>query len=179
MKDKKYNPRLYAALCVKTDFDGMIRSVEDRDNVESYMGIGHKKFMTGYNYLKDLGLIESKDSINRVKRQIVGMKFVVFKENLLKEVIENLDDYEFKVYCYLLNKYNMHCTYNCKAKYNFSKSEILVNLGYSKAQSNLNKMENVLDKLENMGYIRYSKKRVGALGGHGTYFPLEWVKNVN
>lgn len=91
--------------------------------------------------------------------------------------LDNLSDYVFKVYCWFLNKYEIHL----KKYYNgdnffFSIKQIIEGIGYSKTSTSWSRMMEALNTLEQLGYISYNHEKVGRPGHHGLYHELYWVK---
>lgn len=96
----------------------------------------------------------------------------------VKYLINNLSPFNFKLYCYLLNKYNINKAYNLMDNYFFSKKELLEVCGYSRAQKNLLMLEQGLNTLEELALISYNHNSVGRPGKHGTYHELYWVSDA-
>lgn len=103
-------------------------------------------------------------------------KFVKLTISTAQFCIENLSELSMKVYCYLLNKKQIHDRYNYKENYFFSKSELLRAVGYSRGGKTELKLEQALALLENLGLIEYNHQSVGRPGVHGLYLELY---NVN
>ena len=80
------------------------------------------------------------------------------------------------MYCWLLQKYNLHIEYHYVENYFFNKKELLNSIGYSESAVNRTKLSEALDILENEGFIRYNHEYVGRPGKHGLYWELLEVK---
>ena len=88
----------------------------------------------------------------------------------------NYQAIHFKVYCYLLNKFNIHNQYHHKENYFFSTAELLRMAGYDDRQGkNFLMMNDVLNTLENGHFIKYNHHGVSRNGKHGTYKELYYV----
>lgn len=124
------------------------------------------------------------EDINLIHKDNNG-QYVVDKETepflkLYKDTVRYFFDHyrpiHFKVYCYLLNKYNIHQRYNHKENYFFSCAELLRAIGYNDRKFNNTKLMNeVLIDLENNHFISYNHETVGRAGKHGRYKELYWV----
>lgn len=87
----------------------------------------------------------------------------------------HLSEFDFKLYCWLLNKYQWHP----KNLYCFSFREIAREFGYNDSYApNLNKIEEALRVLEKLGLIKYQHEAKGRMGSHGTYHMLYEVNTV-
>lgn len=93
--------------------------------------------------------------------------------------IENLSEFSMKVYCYLLNKQQIHDKYHYKENYFFSKSELLRAVGYSRGSKTELKLEQALVLLEQLDLISYNHTLVGRPGVHGLYSELYKVNQYS
>lgn len=93
--------------------------------------------------------------------------------------IENLSEFSMKIYCYLLNKQQIHDRYKYKENYFFSKSELLKAVGYSRGGKTELKLEQALALLEQLDLINYNHKSVGRPGVHGLYLELYKVNQYS
>lgn len=109
--------------------------------------------------------------ISTVKTRFVGLT----KATALY-FLETLSEMSLKVYCYLLNKYNIHNAYHHVEPFRFSKKQILEAIGTSRSQVNLVKLNNILFTLEDLGLIKYNHKAHGVPGKHGLYMDLIEVR---
>lgn len=176
MKNKRYNPRLYSAASILLNFDGMIEDIGKRTMIQQYVKSGRSKFMKEYDYLIEAGMIKCLPIGNQLIRHFTKYhRFVTFDKDELEKIVNILNDFEFKVYCLLLNKYDMYEYYKYSQYYNFSKSGLLKELGFSLANSNFEKVDKTLDKLSGLGLIVYDQNRVAALGSRGSYMPLVYA----
>lgn len=99
-------------------------------------------------------------------------KFVRLTIPTAQFCIENLSEFNMKIYCYLLNKQQIHDNYKYKENYFFSVVELLRATGYSEGSKNKLKVTQALNLLESMGLIEYNHNSVGRPGKHGTYMEL-------
>ena len=141
----------------------------------------------GMKKTKAYDCFKALEDINLIKKQENG-KYSVDKETapflkLYKDTVRYFFDHykpiHFKVYCYLLNKYNIHQTYRHKENYFFSCAELLRAVGYNDRKFNNTKLMNeVLIDLENNHFISYNHETVGKPGKHGRYKELYWVNYI-
>ena len=90
--------------------------------------------------------------------------------------LDNISDFVFKVYCWLLDKYELHLKYYKNGEnFFFSKVQLLEGIGYSKNTKTWAQAINALNTLEELGFISYNHVAVGRPGKHGTYLELYWV----
>ena len=90
--------------------------------------------------------------------------------------LDNLSDFVFKVYCWLLDKYELHLKYYKNGEnFFFSKIQLLEGIGYTKGTKVWAQTINALNTLEELGFIKYNHEAVGKPGKHGTYLELYWV----
>lgn len=106
-------------------------------------------------------------------------KFVKLTIPTAQFCIENLSELSMKVYCYLLNKQQIHDKYRYKENYFFSKSELLRAVGYSEGSKNKLKITQTLEILKNFDLINFSNESVGRPGKHGTYLELYQVNQYS
>ena len=105
------------------------------------------------------------------------------KDNFLKLFIPtakyclvHLGDMEFKLYCILLNKYNMNQYYHLNENYFFSAKELLETMGYNGTDgTNVRHLGESLTVLKRLGLIDYNEEFVGRPGKHGLYRELYWA----
>lgn len=90
--------------------------------------------------------------------------------------LDNISDFVFKIYCWLLDKYELHKKYYKNGEnFFFSKVQLLEGVGYSKGSKVWAQVINALNTLEELGFIAYSHTPVGRPGKHGVYLELYWV----
>ena len=90
--------------------------------------------------------------------------------------LDNLSSFVFKVYCWLLDKYELHLKYYKNGEnFFFSKVQIIEGIGYTKNTKTWAQIVNALNTLEELGFISYNHEAVGRPGKHGTYLELYWV----
>lgn len=142
------------------------------------VGMKKTKAYDCFAALEDINLIHKSDD----------GKYMIDKETqpflkLYKDTVRYFFDHyrpiHFKVYCYLLNKYNIHQRYGFKENYFFSCAELLRAIGYNDRKFNNTKLMNeVLIDLENNHFISYNHETVGRPGKRGRYKELYWVNAV-
>lgn len=131
-----------------------------------------------FNALSDIGFIHEVDG----KRYAVDREkapFLKLRKDTVRYFFDHHTDSHFKVYCYLLNKYNLHEAYGHRENYFFSCAELLRAIGYNGRRfENVKLMNEVLMDLENNSFIRYSHEAVGRPGHRGRYRELYFVNPV-
>lgn len=178
MKEKRFNPRLYVIANILSGYDGIIASVSERNEIGKRLGLGRTKFMKDYDYLIEKGFIRETEQGNQVRKMLDKREgFVSVDKDSIERIADKLNDFDFKVYLYLLNKNNIYKTYHYKEPHKFSKSSLLSAVGYHPSGRNIDKMQETLDRLVSLGLIEYSEKRYGSMGTRGTYWKLLDVKN--
>jgi len=82
----------------------------------------------------------------------------------------------FKIYCYLLNKYNINKAYDCLENYFFSKAELMRMAGYQINKPNRKVITNCLSLLQELKLIDYNHTSEYRKGHRGRYYELYSVK---
>lgn len=173
MKEKRYSPKLYGIISFVTGYSGIIEGRECRSEILSCYGTGTSKFKKDFDFLVNSGYINVVDNFYQLQKYFSnGVTFVSIERDKIEDLFAALDDFEFKVYVFLLRKYDLYLKYRNRVPHKFSKSSLLSALGYSVNSINIKKMQGVLDKLENLGLIEYDHNRCSSLGAHGTYWKL-------
>lgn len=142
--------------------------------------VGMKKTKTYdcFSALEDINLIHKNDEGQYVVDKETEPFLKLYKDTV-RYFFDHYRPIHFKVYCYLLNKYNIHQRYHHKENYFFSCAELLRAIGYNDRKFNNTKLMNeVLIDLENNHFISYNHETVGRAGKHGRYKELYWVNAV-
>lgn len=181
MKEKNYNLRGMAL----GNFLGTINPATNQRAIEKKEFVSQLKKMlklTKYkcqvivNTFIELNIIEEDEDYYYINP--VTSNFLKLVVPTAKYCINNLSDFCFKVYCYLLNKYNIHVAYRHIENYFFSYKELLGDIGYSNSTVNMHTLQQALTTLEELGFINYEHIGKGRPGKHGTYHELYSVNQV-
>lgn len=139
------------------------------------VGMKKTKAYDCFTALEDINLIHKNDNGQYVVDKETEPFLKLYKDTV-RYFFDHYRPIHFKVYCYLLNKYNIHQRYNHKENYFFSCAELLRAIGYNDRKFNNTKLMNeVLIDLENNHFISYNHETVGRAGKHGRYKELYWV----
>ena len=179
MKNRNYN--LYLTIIANTmgyvDKDKQYRVVpktEVRAYLRDSLKLTKYKIKTLLDTYKILGLMDEEGGnfiFYPVKKNFVSLSF-----STTMYFLDFFSDFIFKVYCWLLNKYDLHCTYfKGKENYYFNKKELLESIGYSNNDINRHKLDDALILLEKLDYIQYNHQYIGRPGKHGLYLELYQV----
>lgn len=181
MKEKNYNLRGMAL----SNFLGTVDLATNQRVIEKQEFLGQLKQVLKLSKYKckiiiqtfiDLNIIEEDNKYYYINP--VSSNFLKLVVPTAKYCINNLSDFCFKVYCYMLNKYNMHITYRHFENYFFSYKELLSDIGYSNSTVNMNMLQQALTTLEELGFISYGHEAQGRPGKHGTYHELYSVNQI-
>ena len=179
MKNQNYN--LYLTIIANTmgyvDKDKQYRivpKIEVRAYLRDSLKLTKYKIKTLLDTYKILGLMDEEGSnfiFYPIKKNFVSLSF-----STTMYFLDFFSDFIFKVYCWLLNKYDLHCAYfKGKENYYFNKKELLESIGYSNSTPNRHKLDDALILLEKLGYIQYNHQYIGRPGKHGLYLELYQV----
>ena len=125
-------------------------------------------------------LLEDKEDKNILYAPNIESNFIRILKTTVRYCINNLSDLAFKVYCYLLNKYNMHIYYDHTDNYFFSVNELLRKMGYNDRSAKSHRMINeTLITLKKLKLIDYNQESVGRPGKHGVYHELYKVNEYS
>lgn len=152
----------------------IVSKTEFKTTLKKYLKLSNYKFKTLIETFEALGIMEEEGSnyiFNLIKSNFVKLSF-----STALYFLDYYSDFIFKIYCWLLQKYNLHVEYHYKENYFFNKKEILSGIGYSDSTVNRTKLVEALDILEKEGFIRYDHNYVGRPGKHGLYWELLEVK---
>ena len=181
MKQKNYDLKVLAI----ANFQGYIdtekkcRVIDKKEflaNMKNVLKMTKYKCGIVIETLIELDII--KEEGNNYCLNPVTAPFLKLYAPTVKYLINNLSTFNFKLYCYLLNKYNINKAYDLIENYFFSKKELLEICGYTRAQKNLLILEQGLNTLEELGLVSYNHQSVGRSGKHGTYHELYWVSDA-
>lgn len=121
----------------------------------------------------DAGIISEGENKNELYLNPIRHNFLKMLMTTAKYCLEHLSNNEFKIYCYLFNKYNMHIYYQHIENYFFSEKEVAEAIGYKGRNPNTVRMiKECLLTLRELGLIDYDLESVGRPGKHGTYHEL-------
>ena len=121
---------------------------------------------------KMLGLLEEEKGnylFFPVKRNFISLSF-----STILFFLNHLSPLNFKIYCWLLNKYDLHEAYFKNSEnYFFNIKELVEGIGYSYNNKNIrDRVKEGLVVLEKIGYIKYNHEYIGRPGHHGLYLEL-------
>ena len=160
MKNKQYSLRnLIASFFIPCEIVKQGRAVSKREYshmLKRHVGVSDYKRRKSIECYKDLQMIiEDKKHYIFVP---IKTRFVA----LTRETGKNLlfeNEMTVKVYCYLLNKYNINRRYNLSKDFCFSKASLLKSLGYSATKSkSYEKIADSLERLKELRLIEYEVK---------------------
>ena len=177
MKQKNYYPSIVvlANQLGKIEQNGgrIINKTELRNHMASTLNLSRYKCNSIIDVFLDLKLNEQGQNKDELYLLPVKQSFLKMLGSTAKYCINNLNILDFKIYCYLYNKYNIHKFYNHIENYYFSEKEIRQACGYNTNNANvINQFKQALITLEKLGLIDYNHKNVGRPGKHGTYHEL-------
>lgn len=142
------------------------------------VGMKKNKSYDCFNALVDINLIQKQSDGTYIVDKETAPFLKLYKDTV-RYFFDHYKPIHFKVYCYLLNKYNMHQRYKHNENYFFSCAELLRAIGYNDRYfNNVKLMNEVLIDLENNHFISYNHETVGRKGSHGRYKELYWVNAI-
>lgn len=148
------------------------------DFLRTDIGMKKTKAYDCFKALQDIGLIAEGDNGEYIVDKETAPFLKLYKDTV-RYFFDHYRPIHFKVYCYLLNKYNMHQRYRHAENYFFSCAELLRAIGYNERKyNNVKLMNEVLIDLENNHFISYNHETVGRKGSHGRYKELYWVNAI-
>ena len=181
MKEKNYNLRGVAL----SNFLGTVNPATNQRAIDKQEFLSQLKQMLKLTKYKCKIIVQTFIDLNIIEEDDKYYYFNPVSSNFLKLVvptakycINNLSDFCFKVYCYMLNKYNIHVAYRHLENYFFSYKELLNDIGYSNSTVNMNMLQQALTTLEELGFIEYEHIAQGRPGKHGTYHELYSVNQI-
>ena len=178
MSIRNYNPSLSVVASqagyIKNTYR-IIRKTEYKSLLRTKLKLSRYKVDKLIQVYIDLNLISEEGEY--YKFNPIQKSFIKLTLPTALYFLDNLSDYVFKVYCWFLNKYEIHL----KKYYNgdnffFSITQVIEGIGYSKTSTSWSRMMEALNTLEQLGYISYNHEKVGRPGHHGLYHELYWVK---
>lgn len=185
MKVQKYNPQVsligYVNGFVDKD-DNLIISKRDlKKGLQERLGLKRTRINTLITTYLELGLIR-EDQNNYVFSKI-DAPFVGLKPDTIMFCSQHLGQIPFKVYLYLMNKYQLNLLGKKHGRYTenyfFSKREIAVALGYNGTkEENILQIQEALELLKDLGFLNCSSSQRRA-GHNGYYHELFWVNQYS
>lgn len=182
LSTKKLDYRGYAA----TNFLGAIGKDKkrriNRKDFEKYLKINlnlsRYKIKNCIDTLISVGLLEEGKN-GMLMMDSVTQPFLKLYAETVKYFFNHYQPIHFKVYCYLLNKYNINKAYQRTENYFFSTAELLRVCGYNDRKfENVKLMNEVLIDLENNHFIEYNHQGVGRSSYQGVYKELYFVNDI-
>lgn len=176
LKNKNYDLLSFAAITcryplISSQKIKRIPQDEFRYQLRTTMGHSQYKTRTLLQAFIDMGLMEEKN--NEYIIQPTTDPFVTLKINTIDFCLDNkMDSYTFKVYCFLLHKYQAHVYYHMRDNYFFSEKELIVRMGYGVNGASYEKVKNALRLLEDLGLISYNHNSVHRKNKTGIYKEL-------
>lgn len=143
-----------------------------RSTLKNSLKIGYRKANKILDTFEELGCIYVEGDECRLNK-VSGNSFLKMDLRTMKYCLDNLSDANFKIYCYLFNKYNLHNAYKYEENYFFSKQELLDMLGYQKNGESFKKVTSHLMTLRKLGLINFRDQWV--CRGQGRYYELHAV----
>lgn len=178
MSIRNYNPSLSVMASqvgyIKNTYR-IIRKTEYKSLLRTKLKLSRYKVDKLIQVYIDLNLISEEGEY--YKFNPIQKSFIKLTLPTALYFLDNLSDYVFKVYCWFLNKYEIHLKrYYNSDNFFFSIKQIIEGIGYSKTSTSWSRMMEALNTLEQLGYISYNHEKVGRPGHHGLYHELYWVK---
>lgn len=179
MSNKYYEPKAGIAMELKGKWDN-INNLHYWQNktilmneVKEVCGVGREKARKIVDAFLAAGILEKKNNVYLVHR--AKPPYVKFDVDTINYLLDGVSNDCLKVYCYLKNKWDIHCSYDYAIEnYFFSNGELLRMMGYNDRQAaNIKKITNILFLLEeDLKLIKYNHESVGRPGYHGVYHEL-------
>lgn len=120
-----------------------------------------------------------EDGEDLIIAPITSNNFIRLSADLVRFCINVLSPFAFKLYCYLKRKYDLHVYKGYTENFMFTNSSLLEDMGWSRCQTNIDRLNDSLSVLEELGLIHYNVKGRYAKGlGKGQYKDLYWVKET-
>lgn len=178
MSIRNYNPSLSLVASqagyIKNTYR-IIRKTEYKSLLRTKLKLSRYKVDKLIQVYIDLNLISEEGEY--YKFNPIQKSFIKLTLPTALYFLDNLSDYVFKVYCWFLNKYEIHLKkYYNSDNFFFSIKQVIEGIGYSKTSTSWSRMMEALNTLEQLGYISYNHEKVGRPGHHGLYHELYWVK---
>lgn len=127
----------------------------------------------------DLGLMRIENNECIFNSLATEGNFVSIPVVTARFLIDQMSEFNTKVYCWFLNKYQIHKMYNFKENYFFTKKEILEDLGLVNHTKNRIKLTETMQVLKNIGAIDYADIPIAKNGeGKGLYTELYKVNSI-
>lgn len=173
MKNKQYNPQISLVTYIKgyitSDKELTIEKKKLRQGLKELTQLSNYKINTIINAYLQLGLMTEKDDLYVLSK--VDAPFIGLRGETVRFCLTYTSDFVFKIYIYLLNKYEINKMGKDRGKftenYFFAKKYIAQALGYNPTkETNILKVNEGLEILKDLGLINYgpSRKREGHNG---------------
>lgn len=185
MKVQKYNPQIsligYVKGFVDNDDNLVISKVDLKKGLQERLGLKRTRINTLITTYLELGLI--KEQGNNYIFSKIEAPFVGLKSDTIMFCSQHLGQVPFKVYLYLMNKYQLNLLGKKCGRYTenyfFSKREIAIALGYSGTkEENILKIQEALELLKDLGFLNCSSLQ-RRTGHNGYYHELFWVNQYS
>lgn len=164
--------------CTFVEKEKVVRQTEFKTYLKSVLHKSYYKINKLIETYLCLGAMRDDGNGNYIISP-VNIKFVGLTKVTALYFIEHMSDFDLKIYCYLLNKYNIHQQYHHRDYFHFSKAGLLKALGYANKQENVYKVDITLKLLEKLNLIEYSHESHGIAGHHGVYMDLYKVNQYS
>lgn len=186
MKIQKYNPQVsligYVNGFIDQGSDNLVISKRDlKKGLQERLGLKRTRINTLITTYLELGLIKEEGD-NYIFSKIEA-PFVGLKSDTIMFCSQHLGQIPFKVYLYLMNKYQLNLLGKKSGRYTenyfFSKREIVLALGYNGTkEENILKIQEALELLKDLGFLNCSPSQRRA-GHNGYYHELFWVNQYS
>lgn len=141
------------------------------------LGLSRYKIKVIIDTFIDLDFIRAENDyyiVNPVKTP-----FVKLLNTTVAYCLTHLGAVDFKIYCYLMHKYQKHLAGNYVENYFFSEKELIKMMGYGVNGASYEKIKQALHTLEDVGLISYNHYSVTRSPSRGLYKELYNVKEVS
>lgn len=185
MKVQKYNPQVslvgYLGGFIDENGNLNVSKKNLKKGLQERLGLKRTRINTLITTYLELGLIkEDKDNyiFSKIEAPFVGLQ-----RDTIMFCGQHLGQIPFKVYLYLMNKYQLNCIGRQNGRYIenyfFSKREIAVALGYNGTkEDNILKIQEALELLQDLGFLKCSSSQ-RRQGHNGYYHELFWVNQYS
>lgn len=182
MSNKIYNPLALSIIHLDGEWSKdiarkYINKTKFRGLLNEKFGMTRKTVKRFIDCMLKLGFLK-EDGNNFILENVEGI-FTTLNSDIVRFCSDHFSDLDFKVYLYLVNKWNIHKKYNYDENYFFSHSEIAQIIGYSKNNVNsIRVVKECLMHLENEDLIKYNHTPIHRKGHNGVYMELYNVKTT-
>lgn len=150
-----------------------IEKIKFRNMLKNQLKVSKNRVKIVIDTFIELGFLKD-DGKNYILENVDGV-YITLHADTVRFCLKHFSNLDFKVYCYLKNKWEIHEHYKYKENYFFSENDILEMLGYSKSARNHVLIRESLLHLEKENLISFCHKSVGRPGYHGKYLELYYV----